>query len=137
MCFELSLSNVYLQYVVNRCGKYYCYLSSRIRSKFIHANFPLSYFVRQIIDSLLTPPTYFHGSAFVLYILLCRPSFFSIVLDSKPFGSNKGYHSCSPLPSFPHRAGHYRRSEGDFRTPKIRLLFTEPVAPIHAGSLRR
>jgi hypothetical protein len=33
------------------CGKYYCYLSSRIGSEFIPANFPLSYFVRQIIDS--------------------------------------------------------------------------------------
>jgi hypothetical protein len=52
---------------------------------------------------LLTPPTYFHGSAFAQYILLYRPLFFSIVLDSKPFGSNKGYHSCSPLPSFPYR----------------------------------
>jgi hypothetical protein len=32
-------------------GKYYCYLSSRIGSEFIPANFPLPYFACQIIDS--------------------------------------------------------------------------------------
>jgi hypothetical protein len=50
---------------------------------------------------LLTLHIYFHGSASILYKLLYRPLFFSIVLDSKLFGSNKGYHLCSPLPSFP------------------------------------
>jgi hypothetical protein len=48
-----------------------------------------------------TPPTYFHGSASVLYKLQYCPLFFSIVLDSILFGSNKGYRLCSHLPSFP------------------------------------
>jgi hypothetical protein len=64
--------------------------------------FPRIFHCLILFAKLLTPTTYFHGSASVLYILLYRPLFFSIVLDSKPFGSNKGYHLCSPLPSFPH-----------------------------------
>jgi hypothetical protein len=52
--------------------------------------------------NLLTPPIYFHGFASILYKPLYCPWFGSIILDSKPFGSNKGYHSCSPLPSVPY-----------------------------------
>jgi hypothetical protein len=65
---------------------------------------------RQFLIVLFWPPIYWlrpfistdpRQSPFYLYIPLYRPLFFSIVLDSKPFGSNKGYCSCSPLPSFP------------------------------------
>jgi hypothetical protein len=81
------------------CGKYYCiYLD---RSKFSH-QFSIICFVRQIIDAILLRRLYFHGSASILYKLPYCPLFFSIVLDSILFGSNKGYHLCSPLPSFPH-----------------------------------
>jgi hypothetical protein len=59
----------------------------------------LSVFARQII----TLPTYFHGSASVLYKPLYRPLFFSIVLDSIMFGSNKGYRSCAPIISTLHK----------------------------------
>jgi hypothetical protein len=64
------------------------------------ANLSSSYFIRHLIDS--TP--FISTDPLLSYINCCtaRPQFFSINLDSKPFGSNKGYHSCSPLPSFPY-----------------------------------
>jgi hypothetical protein len=42
----------------------------------------------------------FLGSASILYKLLYRPWFFSNILDSILFGTNKGYSSCSPCYHF-------------------------------------
>jgi hypothetical protein len=50
---QLMMVILVLDLVVSHveCGKYYCYLASWIGSEFIPANFPLSYFACQIIDS--------------------------------------------------------------------------------------
>jgi hypothetical protein len=65
--------------------------------------FSTVHFYRQNTDAKLLRPLNFHGSASVLYKPMYRPLFFSIVLDLILFGSNKGYCSCSPLLTFPHK----------------------------------
>jgi hypothetical protein len=100
VCEKVAQSVAHQFFVKINCGKYYCYLSRRIRV--FPANFPLSVFARQIIDATLLCPLIFHGSTSILYKSMYHPLLSSIVLDSILFGSNKGYCLCSPLPSFPH-----------------------------------
>jgi hypothetical protein len=54
-------------------------------------------FYRQI---LILRPLNFYWSASTLYKQLCRPLFFSNVLDLILFGTNKGDCSCSPCHHF-------------------------------------
>jgi hypothetical protein len=58
------------------------------------------YFYPKTIDATLLHPLYFLGSASILYKPLYRPLLSSNILDSIMFGTNKGYHSCSPCHHF-------------------------------------
>jgi hypothetical protein len=82
-------------------GKYYCYSSSQIRV-----------YSRQFSIVLFCPPNYWLRSfistdPLLSYINRCTAHYSSVLFWTqnrpKPFGSNKGYHSCSPLPSFPYK----------------------------------
>jgi hypothetical protein len=98
--YHLSFSSARFPQARNmKCGKYYYYLSRRIRvfPPIFHRSFlPLKY------GCQATLLIYFHGSASVLYKLLYRPLLFSNVLYFILFGS-KRLLLWLTLPSFPQK----------------------------------